>query len=126
MVLLVPCNGVSHMSQLANSTNRSPAVTVPLLDLKTQYQTLEADIIPILRNICADQQFILGRYVIEFEKAAASYCSCAHAIGVSSGTDALLLALMSYGLGAGDEVITTPYTFFATAGTIARAGARPV
>ena len=126
MVLLVPRYGVSHMSQLANSTTKSPAVTVPLLDLKTQYQTLEAEIIPILRNICADQHFILGRYVIDFEKAAASYCNCAHAVGVSSGTDALLLALMSYGVGAGDEVVTTPFTFFATAGAIARTGARPL
>ncbi|HEY4972234.1 MAG TPA: DegT/DnrJ/EryC1/StrS family aminotransferase, partial [Steroidobacteraceae bacterium] len=99
---------------------------MPLLDLKRQYQTLAAEIIPILGNICADQQFILGRYVMEFEKAAALYCSCAHAIGVSSGTDALLLALMTFGLSTGDEVITTPYTFFATAGAIARTGARPL
>jgi dTDP-4-amino-4,6-dideoxygalactose transaminase len=114
------------MSQLANSARPSPAVTVPLLDLRRQYQTLAAEILPILENICASQQFILGRYVMEFEKAAADYCRCAHAVGVSSGTDALLLALMALEIGAQDEVITTPFTFFATAGTIARVGARPL
>jgi len=103
-----------------------PTITVPLLDLRGQYQTLAGEIMPVLQRLCATQQFILGRYVTEFEQAAALYCRCNATIGVSSGTDALLLALMALGVGTGDEVVTSPYSFFATAGTIARVGARPV
>src|ERR1039457_4216832 len=85
---------------------------VPLLDLKGQYHALASEIIPVLEEICASQRFILGRYVTEFEVTAAQYCRCAHAVGVSSGTDALLLALMALGIGPGDEGLTTPYTVF--------------
>ncbi len=99
---------------------------VPLLDLKAQYETLKADLLPVIEEVCASQQFILGRHVTELERRVAGYSQAAHGIGVSSGTDALLLALMGLDIGAGDEVITSPYTFFATGGTIARTGARPI
>jgi dTDP-4-amino-4,6-dideoxygalactose transaminase len=99
---------------------------VPLLDLRQQYRPIAAELIARIAEICATQQFVLGRYVAAFEAVAATYCRVADAIGVSSGTDALLLALTGLGIGAGDEVVTSPYTFFATAGTIARTGARPV
>ena len=99
---------------------------VPLLDLKPQYQTIAGDIQAAIERVCANQHFILGPGVKELEASVAAYSHCRHGIGVSSGTDALLLALMALGIGPGDAVITSPFTFFATAGTIARAGARPL
>jgi dTDP-4-amino-4,6-dideoxygalactose transaminase len=100
--------------------------TVPLLDLKTQFAQIRAEVMPAIDQVCASQHFILGEQVRALEEEVAAYCSASAGVGVSSGTDALLLALMALNIGAGDEVITSPFTFFATAGTIARTGARPV
>jgi dTDP-4-amino-4,6-dideoxygalactose transaminase len=101
-------------------------VKVPLLDLKAQYATIRDEVAQAIDEVCESQAFALGPAVAEFEKNVAAYCNSKFAIGVSSGTDALLISLMALGVKPGDEVITTPFTFFATAGSVVRVGAKPV
>ncbi|HET9961358.1 MAG TPA: aminotransferase class I/II-fold pyridoxal phosphate-dependent enzyme, partial [Nitrospiraceae bacterium] len=101
-------------------------MNIPLLDLKAQYQSMRSEILAAIEATCDDQGFILGPRVVALEQAVAKYVGGAHAVGVASGSDALLLALMALGVKAGDEVVTVPFTFFATAGAISRLGAKPV
>jgi dTDP-4-amino-4,6-dideoxygalactose transaminase len=99
---------------------------VPMIDLGAQYRPLRDEILAAVTRVCDSQQFVLGAEVAAFEEEIARLIGVEHAVAVSSGTDALLLSLMALGIGPGDEVITSAYSFFATAGAVVRVGARPV
>lgn len=99
---------------------------IPLLDLHAQFRTIESEVREAIDRVFSSQHFILGPEVEALEAELAPYVGCKYGIGVTSGSDALLIALMVMGIGPGDEVVTSPYTFFATAGAIVRLGAKPV
>ncbi|MHB0976689.1 MAG: DegT/DnrJ/EryC1/StrS family aminotransferase [Candidatus Aquicultorales bacterium] len=101
-------------------------VAVPFLDIKTQYEEIKSEVEPAVLEVLSSAAYVLGPKVEAFEKALAEYCGTEQAIGLASGTDALILILDALGIGPGDEVVTTPFTFFATAESISRVGAKPV
>ncbi|MFN5300220.1 MAG: DegT/DnrJ/EryC1/StrS family aminotransferase [Planctomycetaceae bacterium] len=114
---------------IADRLPESEAATprnIPLIDLVAQHHTIAADVLSAVNRVFAEQKFVLGEEVASFETEVGHYCDARHSIGCASGTDALLLALQALNVGAGDEVVTSPFTFFATGSSIARVGAKPV
>src|SRR3982074_713280 len=99
---------------------------IPMVDLKAQYRSIKREIDTAIQSVLEDTHFVMGASVTELEDRVAEYCQCRFGVAVGSGTDALRLSLAALGIGRGDEVITTPFTFVATANTISRAGAQPV
>ena len=99
---------------------------VPILDLKLQFSSIRQELLTVLEQVCDEQGFVLGSRVESLEESLAKFCGTSQAVGVASGSDALLLSLLALGVGPGDEVITTPFTFFSTAGVISRLYSKPV
>jgi dTDP-4-amino-4,6-dideoxygalactose transaminase len=110
----------------AGSAQPAGTMSVPMLDLQAQYRPIRDQILEVVTRVCDSQRFIMGPEIEGLERELATFLGVGHAVGVSSGTDALLLAMMALGITAGDEVITSTYSFFATAGCVARLGATPV
>src|SRR6185312_13644531 len=110
---------------MSNNTSRS-VLEVPMLDLSRQYASIREEVLEAVDRVCDSQKYILGEEVTVFEREFASLCGTQQAVGCASGTDALWLGLVAAGVKQGDSVITTPFSFFATASSIVRAGARPV
>jgi len=125
---------MDEMTQVVGTAARKPAATLagkrtplfPFVDLKAQFATIKDEVMPAVIAAMESQQFILGPEVLAFEQEVAAYIGARFAVSCASGSDALVLALMALGIGHGDDVVTTPFTFVATAGAIARVGARPV
>jgi dTDP-4-amino-4,6-dideoxygalactose transaminase len=110
---------------MTTATSRTP-VNFQFLDLRSQYASIRGEILEAVTNVLEEQHFILGPQVEAFENEVGALTGCSHSIGCASGTDALILALLALEIGRGDEVVTTPFTFVASAGSIARVGAKPV
>jgi len=115
-----------HLVSLASDSERMITMRIPLLDLQAQYLTIKEEINEAIQNVLNSSVYILGPQMKTLEKEIAAFCGTKEAVAVANGTDALVLTLKAFGIGPGDEVITTPFTFFASAETIAQVGATPV